>query len=247
MSNKDIKLIRSCGFRAKFLKPLFKIMAKNDVRHYLNGLSVQENPEGEGVILTVTDGHRLLTVLDPKGYTNGSWICNISSSLVSASLKASKSKETRQSRNDAVVTFVGNGGYVYGGVHDIEKSKLGEMQDGLALSEFSSIIDGKYPKIGRLFSKLDDGIDAKYLTMNAEYLKDCGDVFLMLGNPSFQGLTLLGQSNNANVFGLTSSDSRDFDARMLIMPLTPDENSQSIAPSWIESIIKKEEKESNEK
>tara|TARA_R110000772_G_C13310322_1_gene440438 strand:- start:31282 stop:32073 length:792 start_codon:yes stop_codon:yes gene_type:complete len=234
--SEENKSVRMCGFRAQFLKPLSKIMGKNDVRHYLNGINVQSNPIGDGVIITATDGHRLLSILDPFGYTNGDWICEVSPSLISASVKSVKNKATKISEHDAIVTFNDNGAYVYGGFHDPEKSKLGEMQEGLFLSEYSDSIDGKYPSFGRVFGKVDDSIKQENLLMNADYLKECGEVFLMLGNPKFQGISILGQCNKANVFGLLYNSSRDFDARMVIMPMQNDGDSVVAVPDWINGI-----------
>jgi hypothetical protein len=231
---------RMCGFRAQFLKPLAKIMAKNDVRYYLNGIHIQSNPAGKGVIISATDGHRLLSILDKRGYTNGEWICEISSSLVSASVKASKHKNTRISSHDAIVTFKGNGTYVYGGFHEPEKSQLGEMQSGLFLSEYLKPIEGNYPKFGRIFKENTEPFDPKILTMNANYLKDCGEVFSMLGNPKFQSISIFGQCGQANVFGLIGHPDDEFDARLLIMPMRNDLELPATTPDWIIGVQKRE-------
>lgn len=231
---------RMCGFRAQFLKPLAKIMAKNDVRYYLNGIHIQSNPIGEGVIISATDGHRLLSILDKRGYTNGEWICEISNTLVAASTKATKHKSTKNSSHDAMVTFKGNGTYVYGGFHEPEKSQLGEMQDGLFLSEYLKPIDGNYPKFGRIFKKSEEPFDSNLLTINANYLKDAGEVFSMLGNPKFQGVSILGQCGQSNVFGLTRQLEDDFDARLLIMPMRNDGKLPDTAPDWIVGVTNRE-------
>lgn len=231
---------RMCGFRAQFLKPLAKIMAKNDVRYYLNGIHIQSNPVGEGVIISATDGHRLLSILDKRGYTNGEWICEVSPSLVAASTKAAKHKDTRISSHDAMVTFKGNGTYVYGGLHEPEKSQLGEMQRGLFLSEFLKPIEGNYPKFGRIFTKNEQPLDPKLLTMNANYLKDCGEVFSMLGNPKFQSISILGQCGQSNVFGLTNCLDDEFDARYLIMPMRNDGELPDTTPDWIIGVTNRD-------
>lgn len=53
-------------FQAKYLPSLLVFMAKNDIRYYLNGISIRKHPEG-GIVLAATDGNRMLLIRDASG------------------------------------------------------------------------------------------------------------------------------------------------------------------------------------
>jgi hypothetical protein len=50
-------------------------MAKCDIRYYLNGVFIE--PHTEGVTITATNGHMLLSIIDRTGYTKAPVICSI--------------------------------------------------------------------------------------------------------------------------------------------------------------------------
>lgn len=52
---------------ARLLRAAMTFAAKNDVRYYLNGVFVEPSPDGHGVRLVATDGHRLAVLFDADG------------------------------------------------------------------------------------------------------------------------------------------------------------------------------------
>lgn len=52
---------------ARLLRAAMTFAAKNDVRYYLNGVLVEPSPDGQGVRLVATDGHRLAVLFDADG------------------------------------------------------------------------------------------------------------------------------------------------------------------------------------
>lgn len=54
-------------FRADQFRAASMIAAKEDTRHYLNGVFIEPDPAG-GIFLVATDGHVLVALHDPNGY-----------------------------------------------------------------------------------------------------------------------------------------------------------------------------------
>lgn len=60
------------SLNARLLYQVSAWRAKKDVRHYLQGVNIETGPNGQGVVMTATDGHRLLTAHDRTGTFEGS-------------------------------------------------------------------------------------------------------------------------------------------------------------------------------
>lgn len=81
MSHSEMKPI--VRFNASFLEPIYRFVAKNDVRYYLCGINVKPAAEG-GVILSATDGHTAIMARDPNGYAFREVTLSVDRSLVRA-------------------------------------------------------------------------------------------------------------------------------------------------------------------
>lgn len=56
---------------ASLLRAALTFAGTRDVRYYLNGVLVEPMPDGNGVLLIATDGHRLAVLHDPAGNADG--------------------------------------------------------------------------------------------------------------------------------------------------------------------------------
>ncbi len=57
-------------------KILFPFVAKQDIRYYLNGINIRPLIEG-GVMISASDGHRLIVVRDPEGFVDREIIVSV--------------------------------------------------------------------------------------------------------------------------------------------------------------------------
>lgn len=136
-------------FNREYLPILASFMAANDVRHYLNGFHVKPHPE-IGIILTATDGHRLVTIYDKDGLSDGEYILPISKPLLASAKKTCFNKIPLNS-----VQFVGNKVFVLH--HESDEFDFfyddNERSNGLVSHvEYTQTIDGRFPNTQRIFS-----------------------------------------------------------------------------------------------
>lgn len=153
-------------FQRQYLQVLAAFAAKKDVRYYLNGFHIKPHHE-QGVILTATDGHRLVTIHDVDGESNGEFTFPISKQLLSAS----------KSRGYASLPFdrieiVGNTLRVTcldDWFDEDEWSESTQSIEPIKHMEFIRPIDGNFPDVGRRFKEWDPqavgsiGFNAKYV------------------------------------------------------------------------------------
>ena len=139
-------------FNREYLVILSQFMAVNDVRYYLNGFHVKPHPN-EGVILTAVDGHRLVTIHDKSGISDGEYILPISKPLLKAAKKSCVNGLPLNS-----VQFINNKAYVllhneddeFDFFQDDNESPMSQVHH----VEYISQIDGKFPDTKKLFSGL---------------------------------------------------------------------------------------------
>lgn len=137
-------------FNNLYLPMLAEFAAKQDIRYYLNGFHVKPHPE-KGVILTASDGHCLVTIHDKEGFADGSYVFPISKGLLAAS------KLKRLCGLDIVNVLIVDGVAMVTAISEIEDIKSVndiENRNLVAYLEFITLIDGKYPNVGRLFKSL---------------------------------------------------------------------------------------------
>ncbi|MFT6920033.1 MAG: hypothetical protein ACJA2G_002681 [Cognaticolwellia sp.] len=155
------------SFNNIYLEMLYEFMTKNDVRYYLNGFHVKPHSE-TGIILTATDGHRLVTIYDKDGFSDGEYIFPITKSLLSAAKKKLLSKGLPLNN----VTIINGKALVTAICHDsfpVNENIL-DSGNGVTYIEFISQIDGKFPDIGNLFSRMGEPKPVSNIALNTRYL-----------------------------------------------------------------------------
>lgn len=139
-------------FEREYLLMLASFMAIKDVRSYLNGFHVIGHPDG-GVILSATDGHRLVTIHDKNGQSDGEYILPISKKLLAAAKKSNINGLPLNS-----IQFIDNKSYVLFWADDEEfdffKNDEESPMEQVFYVEYVSQIKGNYPNTKRIF----DGI-----------------------------------------------------------------------------------------
>ncbi len=148
INNKEIEKMK-IKFNREYLPILASFMAINDVRFYLNGFHVKPHPE-VGIILTATDGHRLVTIYDKDGLSDGEYIFPISKPLLAAAKKSSFNKLPLN-----YVQFIDNKVFVLH--HDDDDSDFFKDCSDHSVNRVSHVeyfkeIEGKFPNTKRIFS-----------------------------------------------------------------------------------------------
>ncbi|TVP11763.1 hypothetical protein [Shewanella sp. KCT] len=155
-------------FDRKYLAVLAEFVGKNDIRYFINGFHIKPHKE-VGVILTATDGHRLVTIHDENGFTDGEYIFPISKGLLAASKKG-KIEDVRALVNVMIL----NGQAM---VTSIECEK-GEWPDQISEDyshqvgyvEFIKPIAGRYVNAARVFENLGKPVGTEIIGLNTAYL-----------------------------------------------------------------------------
>lgn len=149
---------------AIFFRAAFECVSKDETRYYLGGVYIAPHPK-EGVLLTATDGHRLICIHDVTGKCEKAAIVRGDRRAL-AGVKLDK-------RTSATPRFtVDSDGHAY----------CGEFR-----SSASAIIDGTYPDYPRILTPLVHGaIKKSYApgSFNPEYLAAFAKISGMLGSSS---------------------------------------------------------------
>ena len=146
---------------------LADFMAVKDVRFYLNGFHVKQHPDC-GVILTATDGYRMVTIHDKDGQSDGEYILPISKPLLAASKKTNIDGLPLNS-----VQFIDNKAFVLCWSDDAEFDFF-ENDDESPMSQVSYVeyitqIDGRFPNTSRIFKDFELK-PVNYIGVNVEYI-----------------------------------------------------------------------------
>ena len=187
-------------FNREYLPMLAAFMAVSDTRYYLNGFHVKPHPD-QGVILTATDGHRLVTIHDEEGLADGQYIFPITKKFLAAA------KKTKHDENKSVldsIQIIGNKAYVlsWGQVDGLDffEDKDEESMALVSHVEYISEIQGRFPDTERLFKGLklspveSVGVnvgyvgsltaicDGKYNSAELMFSGETGSIFIVCGN-----------------------------------------------------------------
>jgi hypothetical protein len=173
-------------------------------RYYLNGVCIQPHPRGEGVTLTATDGHCLLTAHDPKADPATLPAAGIIVNLGKDGLKAARK----------------------GQALTIDPATGDASIDNVWRSAASTIVDGAFPDWRRILPQGDQiatgaAFDVKILSRLGEALCDW--------RKSSHGLTMRGADDaSPHIIACDSPDAAIFAVCMPIR-VTP-----TIAtPTWL--------------
>lgn len=163
-------------FNKDYLQVLAAFAAKDDVRYYLNGFNIKPHPNKRGVILTATDGHRLVSIYDEYGVTDDQYILPITKEL----LAASKKSKTRDKRPLTEIQIIDDKAYILYAeeyVVDWFKEEEPDETDRVYHVEYISNVDGIYPNTKRIF----EGISYEPISticVNPLYIKDLSSICL---------------------------------------------------------------------
>ncbi|MCS6235620.1 hypothetical protein G3495_10855 [Shewanella baltica] len=157
-------------FNNKYLAMLAAFVAKQDVRHYLNGFHVKPHPE-QGVILTATDGHTLVTIHDAEGVSDGEYIFPISKALLSAANGKQVPSYRMTTKNVVIIdgiAMVTGIDDIQDWLNDFEDINEHAVRDLVTYLEFINPIDGKFPNAGGLFKCLDQPKPVSQIAISPE-------------------------------------------------------------------------------
>jgi hypothetical protein len=178
-------------------------------RYYLGGVCIQPHPRGEGVTLTATDGHCLLTAHDPKADP---------ATLPSEGIIVNLGKDgLKAARKGGTVTINPATG---------EASVINEHQGCLWRSAGSTLVDGTYPDWRRILPQGDQV--ATGAAFDVKLLSRLGDA-LCDWRKSSHGLTMRGADDSSpHIIACDTPDAAIFAVCMPIR-VTP-----TIAtPAWL--------------
>lgn len=237
--SKERKII----FNAKYLAILFEFKAAQDIRYYLNGFKVEPHPD-QGVLLTATDGHRLVTVHDKDGSSNGQYICKVTKEMITGAqlnknpMRAAGRRTKSALPMDAWACFIGDCFKIQWDSHGNDPKelikKLKPAPDSLTTyAAHSEEIDGTFPDIQRVmptetsFVLPDNGmaVNPAYLTATKLLSKitEHGQRFCDVQ------IFLTGDKNPIMIRSAAAPN-----VMILIMPLRPAEVLKPVADWWPE-------------
>ncbi|WP_372809294.1 hypothetical protein [Litorivivens sp.] len=235
------KAIRA-QFKSCYLAALDIIAPSNDPRYYLNGYSVEPCKEG-GVIITVTDGHRMASIRDETGYANQAFIIPKHKDLIALA----KRKAPRGKYNENVERIFINGDMIYA------MRGWWECADGVNLQRPNSKhvnavtmacawpfkpVDGTFPDWRRLYRVIEDAEprgDAGNFCINPKYVGDFEKVAKLLG-AEIGALAMKSTGPHSSILiNLTSPESKLIG---IIMPMSAHD---AAIPSWMDINLTKKE------
>lgn len=191
-------------FKKDYLPILAAFMAKQDVRYYLNGFHVKPHPE-QGVILTATDGHRLVTIHDEEGLVDGEYIFPISKNLLAASKKRPDKKGAFTSH---WVQYIDNRFIVCSELENhTEEGFLVDdtfYQAAVQYIEYVPHIDGIYPDVGAVIEKLKPQ-PTDVCAFNVKYIADLQSIYFSKRMPIVD-IVLCGKDNAFMAIGGTKRE-----------------------------------------
>ncbi len=218
------KIKMKVKFNREYLPILASFMAVNDVRYYLNGFHVKPHPE-EGVILTATDGHRLVTIHDKKGLCDGEYILPISKPLLAAAKKTNINKLPLNS-----VQFIDNKVYVLLHNEDDEfdffKDDNESPMSQVPHVEYFSVIDGRFPNTKRIFAAFKPKPTSS-IGINVDYI---GKLKSVVTNRKFPQLNLMLSDKDGVVCAVSGYDK---EIVSLIMPARFDDEELAV-PEFVQ-------------
>lgn len=178
--------------------------SSDPTRYYLQGVCIQPHPRGEGVTLTATDGHCLLTAHDPKADPTTLPVAGIIVNLGKDGLKAA-----RKGKALAIDPATGDASI-----------------DNVWRSAASTIVDGAFPDWRRILPQGDQV--ATGAAFDVKILSRLGDA-LCDWRKSSHGLTMRGADDaSPHIIACDNPDAAIF---AVCMPIRV--TSATTVPAWL--------------
>lgn len=220
----------------KYLAAISLFAAKNDVRYYLNGVSIEPHPDG-GAVIVATDGRRLAAIHDPEGMATKKLIIETPAPELMKALKMKsyqkflKPESCWIAERCAVVTWDGfektNGG---------QKIVPEPFGTNAIVTAKSQLIDAKYPDWRRLMPTERSEKIESLPAVNPKYLGDLNAAAEILGI-KYPCVRLEGRGETLSV--IARMHAGDLLDRFIgiIMPMKADPI-PTILPSWLTPELK---------
>lgn len=176
-------------FNAKLLSVACMFSSKDGIRCYLQGVFIEKAKEG--VILTATDGHRLISINDKEGELKGDPII-----VKNDKFLLSLCKKVKGEKEERTISINGSSATVS---NDKELATIDNI-----------LIDGTFPKWRSVVLKIDKPSPAAY---NASYLNDFGRAGKLLNGSNYIKIT--GAEDGAAIVNFYNYD----DAFGVLMPV----------------------------
>jgi len=223
MSNKLITVKNfSVAVKARYFAVAAAVAAKNDVRYYLNGVSVEPGPKGKGAIMVGTDGHRLIAMHDPNGICKQQVILSVNPQMLAACTKSparSQFLDIMLTLDDDNSLIVGPGGNSDSEVHSEPHYRC----------PTDPRIDGKYTEWRRVVPAPDKVIPGLPGGYNGSYLADFYKIAKLI-DPKYHGITFFQHKENPAHSTLLIRSPQNKDFLGLLMPMRID--SIDGVPAW---------------
>ena len=160
----------------RYFAAITLFMAKQDVRYYLNGISIEPHPDG-GALLVATDGHRMAVLHDPDGWCASQFIVG---DISRALLLACKAKARKANPNDLpAALWIAETGSMVACLPAAPKGETAKHEaptDAFGpLVRFmckTSVIDGRFPDWRKVANQKRTPVTESFPAVNSAYIYD---------------------------------------------------------------------------
>lgn len=160
------------AFTADALPFLALFMAKNDIRHYLNGISIKKHPDS-GVYLASTNGHSMAVWHDKDGHCDRDYILKISPELLAA-VKKKKHTAMLPLPLERRISMEKSGRLVLGQWGD------GELKREIHIQPGTAEIDGTFPDMWRVMPDASKVAEGLHTSIQHEYIKKLAEASMLI-------------------------------------------------------------------
>lgn len=203
-------------FKREYLSILAVFAGKTDLRAHLNGFHIKPHPDQRGVILTATDGHRLVTIYDETGFADDQYIFPITKELLSAS-KKKRNKDKRPLNEIQIIEDKAYILYAEENAIDWFDDQNPEEINRVYHVEYMSNIDGYYPNTKLIFDAVQYN-EISTISLNPTYI---GDLAKICNYSKIPNLNLMFSGSDKSIVVVGGTDK---EIVAVIMPAKGDDN-----------------------
>lgn len=215
---------------ARYFAGIQLFAAQQDVRYYLNGVSIEPHPE-KGAVIVATDGYRLAAIHDPDGMCKEPIIVGeITKGLISAcKAKGSLPRMTIPghlwiSRNGALLTnsFAG------------EQPPVDSFDATVLHASKITLVDGKFPDWRKVIRQRVVARGEPMPSVNAEYIAAVSEACRIM-SPTARKRPIIRLTGTGST-GVVIARSHDFDlAERFVAAIMPcrAEDPKTLLPTWM--------------
>ncbi len=194
--------------KAHLLAASFIAAARNDIRYYLNGVSVE--PMEEGCLLVSTDGHRLLVIYDKDGFCTEPEIVSLPA-LMHAQIK----------RADAFTIELNKG------MAKLKTKQKKDKVESYSLTTPYIVIDANYPDWRKVIPSDKKLVSHDCSVFNPLYVKDLHLISKYTFNGNWPYVKMFSEKKSKTTLCEVSDC-----ALYVLMELNIENSDTFIVPSW---------------